>query len=338
MKFPKLTKKRVIIASVFVIVVVIIVTQFVVPKKSATGSSDAASTDQSAASDSLTADATLVPGDYAELSFGATFEGTVGAVAFKEGDSVTKGQLLLSVQNSEVVQGLESSKLAARVDLTQAQLTLNQLKAKPTTTEVDTAQQAVKDAQARLDVLKASGTATASEVSAAEYAATAAQNNVIEVNKGASTDELNVARAGMNKAQHAYDILVAEVDANKTASDASKYELRSPINGKVVFVGAKVGEAIKGGTILVRVADMSSWKLKTTNITEADVYKIKPSQNITFALDAIADEKFEGTVETVQSFGSSDNGDVTYPVVIKVAKNDERFRWGMLSSITFPTQ
>lgn len=327
--------------------------------------------------DNLTVDANLLPAQYAELSFPELVTGKVNTIEVKEGDVVKKGQLLLrlgaevaldaqdqaldklnqakvKLKKAQVnnTNSLDVKKISARLELAEAIQKLDLLEAKPTTGEVAIGEQAIKDAQAKLSGL------TGDELLAAQYALSAAQNALVEIKKGASANELSVATIELEKAQKIYndlqdgigsdseellvatkaEVTLADLEYKKAKSEVTKYELRSPIDGKIAYVGAKEGETSKGGTILIRVANTNSWELKTNSITEAEVYKILPGQKVKIIVDAIPKIKFDGTVKSVENFGNTEKGEITYPVVVTIDQKDDRFRWGMLASIVFPVK
>ncbi|MBI4022618.1 efflux RND transporter periplasmic adaptor subunit [Candidatus Berkelbacteria bacterium] len=330
----------------------------------------------------ITADATVVPGEYVELSFPEGVSGKIKTVMVKEGVSVAVGAPLLTLDAHEAAQTVDQArdklrsmeqrraqaeksesatlaerKLAARLEVAQAQGKVNKLKAKPTNTELAVSEQAVKDAEVKLEALRVSGTSSSGELAAAESTLTVARATLTDARKGADPDELKVAELELEKTERSLktltdgivlgqeggsslesldaEIAAARTEVKRAEAELGKFELRAPQAGTVMFVGTKAGESVKAGTVLVRIANTSQWKLKTSNVTEADVYKLTPGQTASFTLDAIEDESFTATVESVQRFGQLDRGELTYPVTLTIDTSDDRLRWGMLASVSF---
>ncbi len=58
--------------------------------------------------------------------------------------------------------------------------------------------------------------------------------------------------------------------------------------------------------------------LASFNLSEIDVFKVKPGQKATIKLDSLANKTFTGQVVTVDRIGSTTSGVTNYPVVVKL--------------------
>ena len=71
--------------------------------------------------------------------------------------------------------------------------------------------------------------------------------------------------------------------------------IESPINGYVAAVWAYPGQVMSPGTQIVTLSDISdTWVI--ANISEADLYKIEPGQQVEIAVDSLGGLKLKGNV------------------------------------------
>jgi len=100
-------------------------------------------------------------------------------------------------------------------------------------------------------------------------------------------------------------------------------------------LNAKTGGSINAGEIAVTIADISSWIVITTDVTEIDVVKLKESQPVTVTLDAIPDTVLNGEVLSIGQGYTENQGDIVYEVTILLTDQDPNMRWGMTAVVTF---
>ena len=152
----------------------------------------------------VTADGYVVPAHYAELSAGAA--GRVAQVHVAEGQAVTAGMLLVTLEN-----GAPRAALAqAQANLAGSTARLAQLRAGARGEEIAQAEAAVRAAQAHLDRLRHSP--TPEQLASAGGAVAVAQANLARAQAGPTPEQLNIAAAAMQaaeaslkQAQAAYD-------------------------------------------------------------------------------------------------------------------------------------
>lgn len=143
--------------------------------------------------------------------------------------------------------------------------------------------------------------------------------------QGPNPKKLEVAQARLLNAQ-------AQVDAATKA--LSDIELAAPFTGVLAQNNLKKGELLTTGTSYVTLADLSLYKIETTDLTELDVVKVVVGDPVTVTLDAIPEVMFTGWVESVESLGENKQGDITYTAVIALDQQDERLKWKMTASVT----
>jgi multidrug resistance efflux pump len=92
---------------------------------------------------------------------------------------------------------------------------------------------------------------------------------------------------------------------------------------------------VQPGMEMAKLADSSSWLVKTTDLTELNVVRIQPGMDATVTLDALPDVQMAAQVQTIDKFGQSYQGDIVYAVILKLDKPDPRLRWNMTATVTF---
>jgi hypothetical protein len=92
---------------------------------------------------------------------------------------------------------------------------------------------------------------------------------------------------------------------------------------------------VQPGIEVAKLADTSSWLVKTTDLTELNVVKIQPGMSATVILDALPEVKMAGEVQTIEKFGENHLGDIVYAVTLKLNQPDPRLRWNMTAIVTF---
>ncbi|MCC7117317.1 MAG: efflux RND transporter periplasmic adaptor subunit [Anaerolineales bacterium] len=157
----------------------------------------------------------------------------------------------------------------------------------------------------------------------------------------------DLALANEAEAKHQYEISLdgpnaeqlALVKANlEAAQDAlSNYVIVAPFDGVIAEVNVEVGQQAGPTTRIVSVADYSGWVVKTTDVTELEVVKIKLGQKVSMVPDALSNVTLTGAVIEISDAYALQGGDVLYTVQIQVDKSDQPVRWGMTVEATFLT-
>jgi HlyD family secretion protein len=204
-----------------------------------------------------------------------------------------------------------------------SQASLNKLRAGAEADELAAARAQVAGSTASLD--KLSGAQHDATLDAAQAAVDKAQAQVDRLRAGASNEQLAVANAEVQHAQAA--LTLAQVALNTT-------ELRAPFAGVVAAIMPKVGEYVASGATLAELADMSSWQIETTDLTELNVVSVRTGSAAAMTFDAIPGLKLPGTVSRIRTLGENRQGDITYVVTVKPARHDDRLRWNMTASVT----
>lgn len=170
--------------------------------------------------------------------------------------------------------------------------------------------------------------------------------NSDELTKSVTTAKNNYSKQKLTLAS---DEAATMVDANKVAQDkinvsdaytqlvAAKKQVAdmtvtAPIGGVVTAVNNTVGDSVSSGKAVLTIVDMSAMKVKIS-IDELDIEKVQVGQTANIAFDALTDQKYEGTVESISLVGTSSNSVTNYDVIVSI-KDPTRIRLGMNATVT----
>jgi len=238
----------------------------------------------------------------------AKITGRVTGVFFDEGNNVKEGQLLATLDDSDVQKALAAAKAdresaAAQIADLQVQLKLAQIQLKRTQDLLDAkvqTQEALDNATANVDSLKAKIALAKQQVAASE--------------------------ARIGEAQQAVD--------NCT--------IRAPFAGRIVSKDAQVGEMVSpvsagGGftrTGIATIVDMKSNEIEV-DVNEAYIAKVKENQRVEARLDAYPDDKDKYLAHVRTVIPSADRQKATVKVRISFDKLDDKILPDMGVKVAF---
>ena len=241
-------------------------------------------------------------------------------VKVSEGDQVEKGDVLITSNDDRLLTAFYQAQSA----LERAQFAYNQAVFPPSEAAVAAAEAALANAELNLERQEDLG-ASDSVIEAAEADVTAAQASLDELLKGASSEEKNAAE---------YDLRAAEL-ALESANNA--FDLTAPYAGTIVEISVTSGETVGAGQPVVILADLSELKVITTDLSEVDVSRLSVGQSAEIVFDALSDQTFEGTIDSIAE-KSSGTSSVYYKITLSLGDIPEELRWGMTAFITFPLE
>jgi len=302
----------------------------------------------------IIAEGRVEPIQYAEIAFGTS--GMVSEVMVKEGELVKAGQPLIHLGNES-----DTNYAAAQLELVNAQHAMDELvqsrDAKLAQAEIDLkeAQKVYNKADDYLKYLKhdefvpqtiytakliSTGRGWEYEYKAQNDKAPAPKEWIVD-----AQNDLALKKAKLDEAQRVHDNLKDGPDAeqlpllqarlNAAKAGVAAFAVIAPFDGVVAQLNAKTGGSIKAGEIAVTTADTSSWIVKTTDVTEIDVVKLKEGQPVTVTLDAIPDVKLKGKILSIGQNYSKNQGDIVYEVTVVLTDTNPVMRWGMTAAVKF---
>lgn len=146
------------------------------------------------------------------------------------------------------------------------------------------------------------------------------------------TDERNMdsAKADVERAQ-------ALVDSAK-ATLASQSALTAPFDGTIISADVEAGETVVPGRVVILLADLSRFQVKTTDLSERDIIRVKVGQLAIIYVDALDRLAYEGKVVDIALSSSTLGGDVVYTVTLEFIKQPTILRWGMSANVEIATE
>lgn len=146
---------------------------------------------------------------------------------------------------------------------------------------------------------------------------------------GTAEENLKSAQAEVERAQ-------ALVDSAKVTL-ANQSALTAPFDGTIISVDVEAGETVVPGRVLILIADLSTYQIETTDLSERDVTRVKVGQKVSISIEALG-ETFTGKVTRVALISSTLGGDVVYTVTIDFDSQPAGLLWGMSADVEIETK
>lgn len=243
------------------------------------------------------AEGIVFPVRYAQMVM--PVDGTIGEILVREGEQVNSGQPLLKL----VRQDYEARVSSAGSDVARAAAAVEQARVNLADAERELTRQQQLEKVGAVSRQQFDQAKTVAERSRAAFAQ---------------------AQAELVTQQGRY--AEAEGQLHKT-------EIKAPIAGIIAYLDIKVGEHATLGTVLVRIADEAAWEVRSDDLTELTVSKVKPGGAAMLSFDGIPGLEIPGKVKFIRPYGEKKRGDITYTVTITPDYWDSRLRWNMTAQI-----
>lgn len=290
----------------------------------------------------VTANGTINP--VTTVLVGSQISGMIKRLYADYNTQVKKGQLIAEIdpdifqaQVSQAKAKLENAKAAylnVQADILNAQANIEANKA-----SVIKAQVALEDARRNLqraselfsrNLIAASdrdAAQTAYDSAAAQLEAALAQKKAAEAQLEASKARLESARAQIKQAEA--EVELAQVNLNHT-------RITAPVNGIVISrnvdVGQTVAASLQAPTLFTIAQDLTEMQVET-NVSEADIGRVRIGQAATFTVDAFPQMTFQGKVTEIRNAPQTIQNVVTYNVIVQVKNPDFKLRPGMTANV-----
>jgi HlyD family secretion protein len=241
------------------------------------------------------------------VKISSNLSGDLTELLVKEGDRVTKGQVLGRIDRKRyeaTVKQALAAQNAARSDMQVAQV-----EATRTAAEL-----------ARVEELGKKGLASAAEVEQARAARDSAAGRV-----AAAQQRLAQSSAVYDEAQ----------------TSLSKTTLLSPIDGNVIEMSREVGERVRGSDfsedVVMTIAALNIMEVKF-EVGEHEVVHLKPGQPAEISVDALEGESYQGSVVEIAQKALIKNPGTeaevtTFPVTVALSSRPPRVLPGMSAEV-----
>src|ERR1700731_2769770 len=159
-----------------------------------------------------------------------------------------------------------------------------------------------------------------------------AKSNYDSANASVGAAAANVTQAEAQVSQKDAAVAVAQTNLDYTI-------IRSPIDGTVVArsvdVGQTVAASLQAPTIFTIAQDLTKmWVYAKTD--ESDVDNIKVGKAVTFKVDALPKQTFQGVVSQIRMNPTTVQSVVTYDTIIEFANPELKLFPGMTAYVTIP--
>ncbi len=163
------------------------------------------------------------------------------------------------------------------------------------------------------------------------------QLDLAQSNYEAARASVDAAEANITQAEAQISLKEAAVTVAQTNLDYTV--IRSPIDGTVVArnvdVGQTVAASLQAPTIFTIAQDLTKmWVYAKTD--ESDVDNIKVGKAVTFKVDALPKQTFQGVVSQVRMNSTMVQSVVTYDTIIEFANPELKLFPGMTAYVTIP--
>jgi len=219
-----------------------------------------------------------------EVKLSSEISGEIIGLYVKEGDSVTKGQLLAKVNPELILAALDRNEAAinnARAQLASARARLNQQKA--------TFENNIKPSFERNQKLYKDKV-----ISQAEYDASKATYE-------AALQDLEAGRQSIIAAE--FTVKSTEASQKESREQLTRTNIYAPIDGIVTKLSVEVGERVVGtiqmaGTEMIRIANLNRMEAQV-DVSESDVVRVKLGDSVLIDVDAYPGRQFKGIVREI---------------------------------------
>jgi len=228
--------------------------------------------------------------------------GQIKSINIKEGDKVKAGDLLLTIDHDLL--DIQLRQAQSGVDLAQAQFNL--VKNGATKNDIRIQGDLVEQARVNLDAAKlekdrAENLLKENSITRQQYdnavsrydlAATqykTAQDNLTKIKNISRPEDIESARANLNKAISAYDLL------KKNIEDCSVY---APVNGIISKKFVEQGEIINPQSSLLKISDLETVNLMIY-VSETELGKVKLNETADVTVDSYKDKVYKGKVISI---------------------------------------
>ncbi|UCC76916.1 MAG: HlyD family efflux transporter periplasmic adaptor subunit [Anaerolineales bacterium] len=145
------------------------------------------------------------------------------------------------------------------------------------------------------------------------------------VNAGSRAEDLAVAEAAVAEAE------VGLSEARNALADAI---LKAPFSGTVGSILLNEGELVSPQVPVILLGDLSRLRVRTVDLSEADVNHVRLGQQATVTIDALAGRELKGTVVRIAPVATERRGDRVYTVTLDLDVGPESgLRWGMTAFV-----
>ena len=302
--------------------------------------------------------ATGNPNAVVTVQVGSQVSGIILALFADFNTRVTKGELIARIDPAPFQAKVDQAQAtldAARAAVANAQAVVQQAAAgiqaansslAAAQANVVKAEAITEDAKVKVDrrvVMVAQNATTKEDLETAQttYKSAVADHNALVAQQHAAEDSVKVAEAQLNVANSLLAANQAQVKQFAAALQSAQLDLnhtniKAPVDGVVVSrnvdVGQTVAASLAAPTLFLIAQDLTKMQVDT-NVSEADVGRVRVNQPATFTVDAYPGRTFTGNVTQIRQAPINVANVITYDAVIGVSNEDLKLFPGMTANV-----
>ena len=135
------------------------------------------------------------------------------------------------------------------------------------------------------------------------------------------------------------EVIRSQVAVENARISLDDTDVKAPMTGTIIEKLVEKGQVISsptmdvgGGTLLLKMADLSSVQVKTL-VDETDIGKIQPGQAVTVTVTAYPNQPFEGVVSKIEPQAMEEQTVTTFSVLIILENESRLLRPGMNADV-----
>ena len=306
----------------------------------------------------VTVSATGTPNAVVTVQVGSQVSGNIQALLADFNSKVTKGELIARIDPAPFQTKVNQAQ--ANLDAAFAAVANSQAVVQQALAGIQASQSAlaaanagvvkadaiVQDAKVKVDrrvIMVGQGADATEDLETAQtsYLSAVADRDALVAQRQAAEDNIKVAQAQLHVAKSLVAANEAQVKQAGAALQSAQIDLdhtniKAPVDGVVVSrnvdVGQTVAASLAAPTLFLIAQDLTKMQVDT-NVSEADVGRVRVSQPATFTVDAYPGRTFAGTVTSIREAPINVQNVITYDAVISVSNADLKLFPGMTANV-----
>lgn len=243
--------------------------------------------------------------------------GKIEKLPYKIGDQISKGQLLLKIEDTNKRLDVEKAKVNKKKMM--AQYLVNEEYVYSENTMSAEKKEEIKEMKKKyLDALKKYEKGKLTE---SKYEAIRDRYNEAMINTGSFREEIRKANDGLSDA--VFQLKQAEADLKKTY-------VKAPFPGIITDIKVSKGERVNAGVEAMSLVNLDSLYLKGFAL-ESEVRNLKKGISVRIRFDSYPDKIVYGEIQMISPIVDSDNK--TIAVYVKVDNKEKLFYPGMRAEL-----
>ncbi|HMD83869.1 MAG TPA: efflux RND transporter periplasmic adaptor subunit [Terriglobia bacterium] len=260
----------------------------------------------------VTANGEIKPVEQNQANVNANSTGKITEILVKEGDHVTKGQLLMRTEDVYQSAGVDAQQAAvttAQADLAAQEANVLSAKAALDTAQADLAQAVAKQNQATDNFKRGQELFKDKLLSQQDFDTRLSDYRVAQTSKDSADAKVGQAKAQYQQALFNRDSARAKIGQSKATLVGLKNQLaqtvyNSPLDGYITSLPVHLGENVVPGiqnavgSLLYQVSNLSIMTVEV-KVDETDIPNVKLGQTADVQIDAYPNKTFKGHVTQI---------------------------------------